>query len=143
MPAFVEPDILSEDIANKIHDFNSDTFRWVLSNTAPVLGSTFLLSNVTQIASGNGYTQMTDGANGITATVGFSRSGQTTTVATSNAPVVTATGAVGPFQYLILINDTPTSPLNPVVGWVTLTSAITMANTDTFTIPASNILTIN
>jgi hypothetical protein len=42
MPAFVEPDILSEDIANKIHDFNSDTFRWVLSNTAPVLGSTFL-----------------------------------------------------------------------------------------------------
>jgi hypothetical protein len=143
MPAFVEPDILSEDIANKIHDFNSDTFRWVLSNTAPVLGSTFLLSNVTQISSGNGYTQMTDGANGITATVGFSRSGQTTTVATSNAPVVTATGVIGPFQYLILINDTPTSPLNPVVGWVTLTSAITMANTDTFTIPASNILTIN
>jgi hypothetical protein len=98
---------------------------------------------VTQISSGNGYTQMTDGANGITATVGFSRSGQTTTVATSNAPVVTATGVIGPFQYLILINDTPTSPLNPVVGWVTLTSAITMANTDTFTIPASNILTIN
>jgi hypothetical protein len=143
MPAFVEPDILSEDIANKVHDFNSDTFRWVLSNTAPVLGTTFLLSNVTQISSGNGYTQMTDGANGIVVTVGFSRSGQITTVATTSSPVVTATGAVGPFQYLILINDTPTSPLNPVVGWVTLTSAITMANTDTFTIPASNIFTIN
>ena len=98
MPALVEPDILSEDIANKIHDFNSDTFRWVLSNTAPNVASTFLLSNVTQIASGNGYTQMTDGAGGITATVGFSRSGQITTVATSNAPVVTASGGtIGPF----------------------------------------------
>jgi hypothetical protein len=149
MPAFVEPDILSEDIANKVHDFNSDTFRWALSNTAPVLGTTFLLSNVTQISSGNGYTQVSDGAGGVGAagvagpvTVNFSRSGQTTTVATT-AVRLDATGAVGPFQYLILINDTPTSPLNPVVGWVTLTSAITMANTDTFTIPASNIFTIN
>jgi hypothetical protein len=142
MPSFVEPDILSEDIANKIHDFNSDTFRWVVSNTAPVLGTTFLLSNITQISSGNGYTQMTDGAGGLSTTVSFSRSGQTTTIATTQV-VLTATGAVGPFQYIILVNDTPTSPLNPVVGWVTLTSAITMANADTFTIPASNIFTIN
>jgi hypothetical protein len=144
MPALVEPDILSEDIANKIHDFNSDTFRWVLSNTAPNVASTFLLSNVTQIASGNGYTQMTDGAGGITATVGFSRSGQITTVATSNAPVVTASGGtIGPFQYLYLINDTPTTPLNPVVCYTTLTAAITLQIADTFTIPASNIMTIN
>jgi hypothetical protein len=143
MPAFVEPDILSEDMANKVHDFNSDTFRWALSNTAPVLGTTFLLSNVTQISGTNGYTTVADGA-GLNANVTFSRSGQTTTVATVGAAVITATGAVGPFQYLILINDTPTSPLNPVVGWVTLTSAITMANTDTFTIPAaSQLFTIN
>jgi phage-related protein len=142
MPAFVEPDILSEDIANKIHDFNSDTFRWVLSNTAPVLASTFLLSNVTQIATGGGYTQMTDGANGLATTVSFSRTGQTTTVNTTQV-VLTATGAVATFGYIILINDTPTSPLNPVVGWVTLSSAVTMALNDTFTIPASSIFTIN
>jgi hypothetical protein len=142
MPAFVENDVFSEDLANKIHDLNSDTFRWVVSNTAPAVGTTFLLSNVTQISTGNGYTQMTDGAGGLPTTVSFSRSGQTTTVATSQV-VLTATGAVGPFQYIILVNDTPASPLNPVIGWVTLTSAITMANTDTFTIPASNVFTIN
>src|SRR5215203_4733898 len=105
MPAFVEPDILSEDIANKIHDFNSDTFRWTLSNTAPVLASTFLLSNITQISTANGYTQMSDGAGGLSTTLSFSRSGQTTTVATTQV-VLTATGAVGPFQYIILVNDT-------------------------------------
>src|SRR5215207_6519295 len=142
MPAFVEPDILSEDIANKIHDFNSDTFRWVLSNTAPVLASTFLLSNITQIATGGGYTQMTDGAGGLTTTLSFSRTGQTTTVSGTQV-VLTASGAVGPFRYLDLVNDTPASPLNPVTGWLDHGSAVTMATTDTYTIPAGALFTIN
>jgi hypothetical protein len=142
MATFTEPDVLSEDIANKIHDFNSDTFRWVLSNTAPVLGTTFLLSNITQISTGGGYTQMTDGAGGLTTTVSFSRSGQTTTVSGTQV-VLTASGAVGPFRYLLLVNDTPTSPLNPVVGWLDHGSAVTMAATDTYTIPAGALFTIN
>jgi hypothetical protein len=142
MATFTEPDILSEDIANKIHDFNSDTFRWALSNTAPVLASTFLLSNVTQISTGNGYTQVSDGAGGLVPTISFARSGQTTTISGTQV-VLTATGAVGPFRYIILVNDTPTSPLNPVVGWLDHGSAITMANTDTYTIPAGAIFTIN
>jgi hypothetical protein len=142
MATFTEPDVLSEDIANKIHDFNSDTFRWVLSNTAPAVGTTFLLSNITQISTSGGYTQMTDGAGGLTTTLSFSRSGQTTTVSGTQV-VLTASGAVGPFRYLILVNDTPTSPLNPVVGWLDHGSAVTMAATDTYTIPAGALFTIN
>jgi hypothetical protein len=142
MPTFVEPDCLSEDIANKIHDFNSDTFRLALSNTAPVLASTFLLSNITQIANGNGYLTAADGA-GKATTLSFSRSGQTTTVSQSPAVVWTATGAVGPFQYAIWWNDTPTTPLNPVIGWINHGSPITMANTDTYTLPAGALFTIN
>jgi len=141
MANWTEPDVLSEDIANKIHDFNSDTFRLALSNTAPVLGTTFLLSNVTQIANGNGYTTVADGA-GMATTLSFSRTGQVTTVSGTQA-VWTATGAVGPFQYVIWINDTPTTPLNPVIGWINHGSAITMANTDTYTIPAGALFTIN
>jgi hypothetical protein len=149
MATFTENDVFSEDLANKIHDLNSDTFRWVLSNTAPVLSSTFLLSNVTQIATGGGYTQMTDGAGGLTTTLSFSRSGQTTTVSGTQV-VLTASGAVGPFRYIILINDTPTagggsaSPgANPVIGWLDHGSAVTMAATDTYTIPSGALFTIN
>src|SRR5215207_5176567 len=142
MPAFVEPDILSEDIANKIHDFNSDTFRWVLSNTAPVLASTFLLSNITQISTGGGYTIMTDGAGGLTTTLSFARSGQTRTVSGTQV-VLTASGAVATFRYLILVNDTPTSPLNPVIGWLDHGTGVTMAATDTYTIPAGSYFTVN
>jgi hypothetical protein len=100
------------------------------------------LSNVTQISTGNGYTQVSDGAGGLVPTISFARSGQTTTISGTQV-VLTATGAVGPFRYIILVNDTPTSPLNPVVGWLDHGSAITMANTDTYTIPAGAIFTIN
>jgi hypothetical protein len=59
---------------------------------------------------------------------------------------LTASGAVATFRYIVLINDTPTSPLNPVVGWVDHGSGVTMAATDTYTIPdtaASGLFTIN
>ena len=143
MATWTEPDVLSEDIANKIHDFNSESFYLALSNAAPVLGTTFLLSNVTQISTGNGYTTLVDGGSGAKATtLSFTRSGQTTTVSGTQA-VWTATGAVGPFQYVIWVNDTPTTPLNPVIGWINHGTPITMANTDTYTIPAGAIFTIN
>jgi hypothetical protein len=143
MATFTRPDVFSLNLSNKVYDLDSDTFRWTLSNTAPVLASTNLLSNITQISTGNGYTQMTDGAGGLVATMSaLSSSGQTTTMAQSANVVLTATGAVGPFQYLILVDDTPTSPLNPVVGWLNHGSAVTMANTDTYTIPSGNLLQI-
>jgi hypothetical protein len=134
---------MSLNLSNKVYDGDSDTYRWTLSNTAPVLASTNLLSNITQIATGNGYTQMTDGAGGLLATMSaLSSSGQTTTWAQSANVVLTATGAVGPFQYLIMVDDTPTSPLNPVLGWLNHGSAVTMANTDTYTIPSGNLLQV-
>jgi hypothetical protein len=136
MPTFTRPDVLSQDIANKVHDFDSDVFKWVFSNTAPVLGSTFLYSNIIEIANGNGYT-----TGGLTSTLTFSRTGQVTTVSGTTV-VLTATGAVGPFRYLILVNTTPTTPLKPVVGWLDHGSPITMANTDTYTIPSGSLFTI-
>jgi hypothetical protein len=72
----------------------------------------------------------------------LSSSGQTTTMAQSANVVLTASGAVGPFRYLILVDDTPTSPLNPVLGWLDHGTSITMASTDTYTIPLGNLLAI-
>lgn len=143
MATFTRPDVMSLNLSNKVYDGDSDTYRWTLSNTAPVLASTNLLSNITQISTANGYTQMTDGAGGLLATMSaLSSSGQTTTWAQSASVVLTATGAVGPFQYLIMVDDTPTSPLNPVLGWLNHGAAVTMANTDTYTIPAGNLLAV-
>jgi hypothetical protein len=137
MATFVEVDTLSENLADKILDLNSDTFKWVLTNTLPTVGGTLLYSNITELANGNGYT-----TGGLAVTLSFSRTGQTTTVSGTQT-VLTATGAVGPFRYACLVDTTPTSPLKPVIGFFDHGSAITMANTDTYTIPAGSLFTIN
>jgi hypothetical protein len=143
MATFTRPDIFSKNLCDKILDMDSDTFRWVLSNTAPVAGTTNLLSNITQIATGGGYTQMTDGAGGLLATMAaLSQTGASTNIGMSSNVVLTASGAVGSFRYPFLVDDTPTSPLNPVIGWIDHGSVITMAATDTYTLPSGNLLVV-
>jgi hypothetical protein len=117
--------------------FDTDTFIIALSNTLPTAsqaGQTYSAANITEIATGNGYTRgtgvaMTTGSNTNTA-------GVYTWVAT--AALLTASGGALPtFQYAILYDST--SATKPLLGWWAAASAITMADTDTFQISwASN-----
>jgi hypothetical protein len=139
MATFVEVDKFSEDLSNGVHDLHggTHTFKWMLTNSAPTASGTSVKADVTEITAANGYT-----AGGHSTTLSVGRSGQTTTVSGTQV-VITATGAVGPFRYLVLYNDTPTSPADPVIGFLDHGSAVTMANTDTYTIPAGAIFTVN
>src|SRR5262245_57556768 len=105
MATFTEFEVLSEDIANKGHDFNSDSFKWYLTNTAPDVAADTQKSELpTEVSNGNGYT-----TGGLSATITFSRSGAQTTVSQTGDVVLTASGAVGPFRYACLYNDTTTN----------------------------------
>jgi len=59
--------------------------------------------------------------------------------------VFTATaGGIGPFQYAILYN-TSSSAANKIIGWYNYGSAVTLADTETFTVdfdPSTGALTI-
>jgi hypothetical protein len=128
-----------EDIAEKVHNLGADTLKIALTNTAPVATNT-ILGNITQIAAGNGYT--TGGA-----TVTITSSAQTSgTYKLVLADVTfTATGSMGPFRYAVLYNDTPTSPVDPLIGWYDYGSSITLAINETFTVdfdPTAGALTI-
>jgi hypothetical protein len=46
--------------------------------------------------------------------------------------VLTASGSVGPFRYVVLYNDTSTS--DSLMGYYDYGASITMANTETFTV---------
>jgi len=110
-------------------DFNADTLKFALSNTAPNAATNDFFNDITEISAGNGYS-----AGGVTAsTVSISRTGDTTKVSADDA-VVTATGAIGPFQYVVLYKSTGTSSTSTLIAYWTLASAVTMANGDTFTI---------
>ncbi len=112
----------------KTVNINTDTFVIYLSNTGPSAATaTYSVGNITEIATGGGYTQGT----GIVLTTGSNTNSAGTYTWVGTAALFTATGAVGQFDYAI-ISDTTAS--NYLMGWYQCVSAITMANTDTFQI---------
>lgn len=137
MASFNKYEVFSENLAEKVHNLDSDTLRCLLSNTAPNAATHALKSDASEISAGNGYT-----AGGEDTQNATSRSGGTTSI-TGVDIVWTATGAVGSFRYVILYNDTPTSPADPLIGWWDYGSSIALANTETFTVDfGSSLFTI-
>lgn len=109
----------------------------MLTNTAPVATNT-VAGDITQISAGTGYT-----TGGTAATT--TSSGQTSgTYKLVLADVTwTATGAMGPFRYAVLYNDT--SATDPLIGYWDYGSSITSQNGETFTTDfdaTSGVLTI-
>lgn len=102
---------------------DTDVLKVYLSNTAPSASADLLKADLAEITNQNGYTAPVDIQNAATQT------GSTITV-TAVDVTITATGAVGPFQYAVIYNDTAAS--DPLVGWYDYGSAITLANTETF-----------
>lgn len=117
-----------QDLANKKHDLSADTFKVMLTNTAPVATNS-VKSDLTDISSGNGYT-----AGGTAATITSSTQTSGTEKWILQNVVFTATGAIGPFRYAALYNDTQSSPVKPLIAWWDYGSAVTLANGDTFTV---------
>ena len=116
---------LTQDLLLGTHIFGTHVFKLLLTNTLPVVTNT-VIGNITQIANGNGYT-----TGGLTVTLGApsTASGVAKVVATDL--VITASGALGPFRYGVLYNDTAAS--DPLIGWIDL-GQLTLANLDTHTV---------
>lgn len=117
-----------ENLAEKVHDLGADTLKVALTNSAPLATNT-VLSDITQIANGNGYT-----TGGSTTTQSSSAQSSGTYKLVLGDVVFTASGgSVGPFQYAVLYNDTPTSPADPLIAWWDYGSAVTLADGEVFT----------
>lgn len=114
-------------------DLDSHSFKWALTNTAPNAGTDDTLSDITQISGGNGYTTGGTGLTSVTWTetgsgTGIWRFTAADTVFTASA------GSIGPFRYAVLYDDTPTSPADPLVGYLDYGSSVTITAGNTFTI---------
>lgn len=123
----------SEQLTNGVQNFASDVYKVMLSNVAPVATNT-AFANITEIAAGNGYT-----AGGTATTITVSETSGTTTVSGTQVVFTASGGSIGPFRYVVLYNDTTTTPVNnPLVGWWDYGSSISLADTETFTVKFSN-----
>lgn len=137
MATFNKFDSFVEALAEKVHNLGSDVLKVMLTNTAPAAGNT-VKANITEISAGNGYT-----AGGTQATQSSSAQSGGLYKLVLNDVVFTATGAVGPFRYVVLYNDTATN--KELVGYYDYGSSISLANGETFTVdfdPTNGVLTL-
>lgn len=112
-----------EALAEKAHNLGSDTLTVALSNTAPSAGNT-VLANITQIS----YTNLSSRVLTVTTSA---QSGGTYTL-DANDLVLTASGTVPTFQYVVLYNDSATN--DELIGWYDYGQAVNLLNGETFTI---------
>jgi len=119
-----------ENLAEKVHNLGSDTLKIALTNTAPS-ASNSVLSDITQISSGNGYS-----SGGTQATISSSsQSGGTYKLVLADVVFTASNGSIGPFRYAVLYNDTSSS--DSLIGYWDYGSSVTLADTETFTVDFS------
>lgn len=110
--AYNKFNVTASDVLNAVHNFGSHVFKVMLTNTAPVATNT-VKANITEITAGNGYT-----AGGPTSAMTVSNASGTAKVTAASATITASGGAIGPFRYAVLYNDTQTSPAKPLVCWL-------------------------
>lgn len=135
MAAFSKLNGFVEHFAEKVHDLGADTLAIALSNTAPGSESTpptgstaaCVLANVTQIS----YTYCS--ARTLTRTAS-AQTGGVYKLECNDLTLTASGGSVGPFRYVYLYNDTPTSPADPLIGYWDYGASLTLADGNSFTV---------
>ena len=132
MATFQKIDQFQVDLAAGVHDLTTagSLLRIVLTNTTPVIATDGVLADISQIS----YTNITESFPIDIDNVGAETPAGTWDVSGTDK-TINATGAVATFRYVVLYNDTPTSPLDPLIGfWDYGAGGVTLANLETFTV---------
>ena len=121
----------SEQMVRGTHDFDAHVFKIYLTNNAPSASLDTVKADLVETTAGNGYP-----SGGTATTITVAETGGTTTVSGTQVVFTAAGGSVGPFQYAVMYNDTSAS--KNLVGWWDYGTAVTLADTETFTWKPSN-----
>ncbi len=136
MAVFNKFNAFTENIAEGVHNLQTGAITVALTAAAnaPVAANS-VLADLVQVS----YTNLS--ARVVTVSASSQTGGVYSMV--GNDLVLTASGAVATFRYVVLYNDTPTSPADPLIGWYDYGSDVTLASGETFTIDfGASILTI-
>jgi hypothetical protein len=118
-----------QDLAEKVHNLSTDQLEVYLSNALPDPAADLVKTDLAEIATGSGYTGPVDTQN-----TGAEASG--TYTLTGTKVVITATGAMAAFRYVVLFNTTPAT--DPLIGFWDYGSSLSLQNGETFSIKFNN-----
>ncbi len=131
MAAFNKFEQFVLDLGSAVHDLQAagHLLKVFLTDGAPSVSADVIKTDLTEIGAGNGYTAGGDDAqNDYTEVTGVGSCTGIDIVWTASG------GTIGSFQYAVLYNDTPASPLDPLVSWWDYGSSITLNDGETFTV---------
>lgn len=117
----------TEALAEKVHNLGSDQLKVALTNTAPVATNTVYANLTSPLATTN-----LSGATPFNLTTSSSAQTSGTYKLVIADLVLTATGAVGPFRYAAVYNDTATN--DELIAWFDYGSSISLQSGETFTL---------
>lgn len=114
-----------------IVDLTGDTFIMYLSNDAPVVATDTGDADVTPIGTGNGYSPTT-----LTCTWAETSGGSGVYRFANDADVswTASGGSFGAFQYVVIYDDTTTTPADLLLGYWDVGTATTITAGNTFTV---------
>jgi hypothetical protein len=142
MASFTKVNDFVVNLANAM-DLDADTLIVALSNTDPTSGTDVsadgngILANVSQIS----YTNLSSRT---LANVTSTQTSGTYKLSADDLTLTASGGSVAAFRYIVIYDDTVTSPADPVIGYYDYGTSLTLNDGDTFTIDigANGILTL-
>lgn len=129
MATYVKYQSFVEHLAEKVHNLGSDTLKVALTNSAPNVATHSVLADISELSAGNGYT-----AGGTATTISSSaQTSGTYKLVITDVTFTASGGSIGPFRYIVLYNDTPSSPADPLIGYYDYGTNITITDGNSFT----------
>jgi hypothetical protein len=125
--SFSKFQVFSEHVSKGVHNLEADTLMVYFSNVAPNLATHQVKADLAEIAGGNGYT-----AGGYDTQNTLSRASGVTSIIGVDVSVIASGGAIPAFQYVVLFNNTPSSPLKPLLGVWDYGAPVTLQPGSTF-----------
>lgn len=130
MPSMTKINDFVEQILKAVHDLDgTHEIKIALTNVAPAATNT-VFADITEIAAGNGYT-----AGGVAvAGVALSEASGIAKIVLSDVVFTATGGSMATFQWVVVYNNTPTSPADPLMGFYNNGVPVTLSLGESYTV---------
>ena len=119
---------LVEDIAHGVHNFATSgghTLKFALTAAASAPTATMaVVGDLTEIS----YTNLANSGNRVLSQSGSAQTSGTYKLSITDRNVTASGGSLATFRYVVLFNDSPTSPADPLICWYDYGGDVSLAD---------------
>lgn len=129
MATYNKFDQFVEDLGAGVHDLEAagDTVNVYATNNAPSASLDAIKTDLAGITEENGYSPSDIQQD-------YSQTSGTATLTGVDVVWTASGGTFGALQYVVMYNDTPAGPVDPLISWWDYGSSVTVQDTETFTV---------